>query len=271
MINFIARFKFLVSFIAAIIVALAPSLYKEYNFDKHKTNIIFSYDSFEDLGLTILRSKYPHLGSFLTLKEKYINIVKNKFQNKKYTLSAVMKNPKTQIPMDIAVTLLKKIHVSTIEVIERPYIAKFTILNKSGKTITIKKLTISTDDAYSDPVWDVYFDFPNEKFCNLKKTLTNCAGYLFEFEREMILPSNTKFQLFIFFPDMPFIKLNHSFAQVRLNGSTDDLSIALQSEMKVDTLKLYLNFTIRIILAFFVILGLAYLFLMIQNERRKQK
>lgn len=268
--KFIAKFKFLLSFLIAMIAALSPSIYNEYKLNKHKTSIYFTYESFEDIGLKILAGKYPHLGSFATLKEKYIAMVDKKFNEKKYTLRSVKTDAKANIPISEALSMLQDIHGPTIETIGRPFISKFTLFNKSSDTLSINKLVISTDDAYSNPVWDVYFDFPCEKCCNLKRVLSNSYGYVLEFDKKMVLPRQTKFQLYIFFPDMPIIKQEHSFSQIQVDDKSDTI-IHLHKEIKVDKLNIYLEFALRIIIIFFVILGLAYLSLLVVTSLKNNK
>ena len=64
---------------------------------------------------------------------------------------------------------------------------------------------------------------------------------------------------------MPIVKLNNSFSQIRVHGKNKTI-IHLQEEIRVDTLTIYLEFSARIIIIFLIILGLAYLLILIGNS-----
>ena len=259
---FISKFKFLLSFTLALIIALAPSFYEDYKRNENKKNIFFRYEVTQDIGLVTLRSRYIHIGSVSSLIDKYRHLVKREFDNKKFTVNVVMRKATAQTPMDVAVNLISKLHGPTIEMIKRPYIAKFSLYNNSNKSIVVKKLVIATDDAYPSPVWDMYYDYPCEKDCTIKHTIRNCLGYVLNFRKNMLLPANKKLQLFIFFSDLPIIKLDKSFAQIGENGDCD-FTVPLVKEPVINFFNLYLKFTLKILAIFFIILGFIYTILVI--------
>ena len=110
-----------------------------------------------------LSSRYAHLGSLSTLIDKYKLLVKQKFKDNKFTVPVVMKKPLVQIPINVAIELLGKLHKPTIDMIKRPYIARFSLYNNSDRSIQIQKIVIASDDAYQQPIWAVFFDYPYEK------------------------------------------------------------------------------------------------------------
>ena len=250
------------SFILALLIALAPSFYENYQKNKSRTKVSFKYEAFKDIGLMTLSSRYAHLGSLATLIEKYKLSVKDEFKDKKFTIPVVMKKPLVQIPINVAIDLLTKLHTPTIDMIKRPYIARFSLYNNSDQSIRIQKIVIASDDAYQQPIWAVYFDYPNEKDCYIKYTASNCIGYVVNFNKKSLLPKHKKLQIFIFFPDYPIIKSDQSFAQISENSSNEFL-VQLTKEQKIDEFKIYASFAIRIIVIFFILLGFAYLVLAI--------
>ena len=258
----IVKFKFFVSFLLALLIALAPSFYDDYKKNKNKTKVSFKYEILKDIGLMTLASRYPHVGSLTTLIERYKLLVKEKFKNQNFTVPVVMKKPLVQIPINVAIDLLSKLHQPTIDMIKRPYIVRFSLYNNSNQSIKIQKIVIASDDAYQHPIWEVYFDYPYEKDCSIKYTLSNCLGYIVNFPKKFLLPKYKKLQIFIFFPDYPIIKVNQSFAQVSQNDGNDFL-VSLTKEQRIDKFKIYKSFAIRIVVIFFIVLGLTYLLLAI--------
>lgn len=272
MIDFLARFKFLLSFLGAMIIALAPSVYQSFTERLSKTKMHFIYSVAPSYGAQILNSNYPYKCTTDTLMGKYVDFVRSEYREKQYTVDVVLKQDKVQIPINLAKRMLEDIHDTSIRLISMPFLAKFNIINESDDSITINNVTITTDDAYSNPLWMTIASFSNDSRSSIRMCSSSSSGYFISFDGEqMVLPAKNRLGLIIAFSKEPFIKHSGSFVTAT---DTDDKkkSVKLIDEIKSDNSYVQFKFAVVVILAFLVFLGVGYLFVNIrafQSQRNK--
>ncbi len=269
--DFLARFKFLISFLGAIIIALTPHVYQSVIEWLSDTKIHFTYYVTPSYGSQILASNYPYKCATNTLIDKYIDYVRNEYREKNYTVDVVFNQDKVQIPIIMAKRMLEHIHEPSIKLITMPFLAKFNIVNESGDSITISHITITTDDAYSNPLWMIDASFSNNSMSALQTCSSSTNGYLISFSGEqMTLPAQNTFSLIIAFSKKPIIKNSGSFVTA-IDINDKKKSVSLVDETKADNANVILKFVLIVFVGFFIVLGVGYLFFNFASFLSQQK
>ncbi|MBW2561451.1 MAG: hypothetical protein JRE40_11435 [Deltaproteobacteria bacterium] len=270
MIDVLARFKLPLSFVGAIVIALVPSVYQSCTEHFSQTKMHFTYSVAPSYGAQILDANYPYKCTTDTLIDKYIDCVRTEYREKQYTVDAVVKQDKVQIPINLARRMLEEIHNTSIRLTSMPFLAKFNIINESDNSITINHVTITTDDAYSNPLWMNTASFSNNSKISIKKCSSSRNGYSISFDGEqMILPAKNRLGLIIAFSKKPFIKNSGSFVTAT-DIDDNKKSVNLINEIKSDNFYVKIKFVVVVFLLFLVFLGAEYLFAYIRTLRSQR-
>lgn len=258
MIDFVARFKYLISFIGSVLVALAPSVYQEIKESHAMSKVQFIYSISKDCGALLLKNTYPYYCSVESVKKKYVEGVEKKYTEKGYTVKSIMGQNKVNIPVEIASAMIASIHKASINLIGKPYIARFDIINNTQESIVVEGITITSDDAYDEPLWGFTSSYSINSSGKIKISKISCNGYIVSFENNrIVVPEKNTLSVIIAFKAEPYVKFDNSFI-VFTNGGMKK-TVKLSEKGPKGNLHYKLHFTVTMATTFILILGIGYM------------
>jgi len=258
MIEFVARFKYLISFIGSVVIALTPSVYQELKDSYAMSKVQFIYSISKDCGALLLKNTYPYYCSVESIKKKYVEGVEKKYTENGYTVKSIMGQDKVNIPIENASAMIGNIHKASINLIDKPYIARFDIVNNTQESIVVEGITITSDDAYDEPLWGFTSSFSINSSGKIKISKLSCSGYILSFENNrIVVPEKNTLSVIIAFKAEPFVKFNNSFI-VFTNGGMKK-TVKLSEKGPEGNLQYQLHFTATMATTFILILGIGYM------------
>jgi hypothetical protein len=257
MIGFMVRFKYLLSFIGSIVIALAPSVYHEVKNSYAMSKVQFSHSVSKDYGAALLKATYPFYCSTDSVKKKYLDHVSSDFLDKGYTVETILAQDKVKIPMAVADAMLSCVHEASINLIDKPYIVRFDIVNNTQASIMVEAITITSDDAYDRPLWGVSSSFSMNSVGRIRLSKNSCSGYVVSFDSDrIIIPEDNTFSVIIAFKGQPFIKYANS--SIVINKGGDKQSVQLSDKRPKGNLNYDVHFILTLLAIFLLILGSGY-------------